>query len=715
MRAIRVTTRTRSTSPSSRSISRSAAARRCRAASSPSSIRRRCASRARNRASLAPQRLDAAGRPLLDIVGRARCGARSGRERATEDASDDEPLRAAAHAGPRRPAPSTAAATRTEGAVPRRQARRCPQVDGARRDRRSRDVRRSAPRRACSSMPRLRSRRAATRSGALAPPVPDRRAGALPSPGGAQMSSADVGHGGRGLAGVGRGRARSGLGGAGTGTRPHPAARGRPCRLRDDSLAQQKTIGALQAACARPKAIATSTGFVYSLASAAVFFALLAAALWALRPRQRGRARWFEAQAQQQKRAAAAAAAAIVRRAPPRLRPRPGDQPAPVAMGRERPRLPAGDGAGDDRRPRSDDGARAAVALRAHGRSRRIGQRRRSDRDAGHCRRRRKADRPRAAGRVLRRPRPGRGGDRAARPRHLGEIGGGEPVALPAAARDPPAPRRSRRLRGRCASDFHDHFNAFAPEWSTDLQFGRSLEEYPQAMARLQALWPTPLHAMRTLDGLLFRRNEDDETFDFPAYRELLFLYSVARELAGRSRPTSARSTCSCRSTTRRPMHRRATTPGGASTSTSRGWPDDSRPEGLVIRRSAGQARRRPEPSAGAARPTRRRSERAQARQGEIERLVLLGEAEADDALLEAVGVERRQRNRRDADLASSASGRTSASPQVAHRRVVDALEVGALAGQQPQPRARQAGAEPVALGAGRTPAARGRCDGSAM
>ena len=81
--------------------------------------------------------------------------------------------------------------------------------------------------------------------------------------------------------------------------------------------------------------------------------------------------------------------------------------------------------------------------------------------------------------------------------------------------------------------DYHDNFDAFAPEWSTDMHLGRSLEEYPQAIACLQALWPTPLHAMRTLDGLLFRRNEADDAFDFPAYRELLFLYSIARELAG--------------------------------------------------------------------------------------------------------------------------------------------------------------------------------------
>ena len=37
---------------------------------------------------------------------------------------------------------------------------------------------------------------------------------------------------------------------------------------------------------------------------------------------------------------------------------------------------------------------------------------------------------------------------------------------------------------------------------------------------------------MHSLDGLLFRRKHDDQTFDLPAYRELLFLYSIARDLA---------------------------------------------------------------------------------------------------------------------------------------------------------------------------------------
>src|SRR4029079_14915718 len=65
-------------------------------------------------------------------------------------------------------------------------------------------------------------------------------------------------------------------------------------RLRDDSLAQRKTIGALQGRLRQAEGDRYLTGFVYSLAAAVLFFAALAAAFWALRPRQRRRARWFE-------------------------------------------------------------------------------------------------------------------------------------------------------------------------------------------------------------------------------------------------------------------------------------------------------------------------------------------------------------------------------------------------------------------------------------
>ena len=84
------------------------------------------------------------------------------------------------------------------------------------------------------------------------------------------------------------------------------------------------------------------------------------------------------------------------------------------------------------------------------------------------------------------------------------------------------------RIRDR----FNRRFNAYAPDWESDLQQGRSLVDYPDTVARLQGLWATPTRVMETLDASLFRRNKSDDTFDLPAYRELLFLYSIARDLA---------------------------------------------------------------------------------------------------------------------------------------------------------------------------------------
>ncbi len=84
------------------------------------------------------------------------------------------------------------------------------------------------------------------------------------------------------------------------------------------------------------------------------------------------------------------------------------------------------------------------------------------------------------------------------------------------------------RIRDR----FNRRFNAYAPDWEADLQQGRALVDYPDTIAQLQGLWAAPTRVMETLDASLFRRNKSDETFDLPAYRELLFLYSVARDLA---------------------------------------------------------------------------------------------------------------------------------------------------------------------------------------
>lgn len=91
--------------------------------------------------------------------------------------------------------------------------------------------------------------------------------------------------------------------------------------------------------------------------------------------------------------------------------------------------------------------------------------------------------------------------------------------------------RGEREPYDRIRERFNRRFNVYAPEWAVDPEQGLSLEGYPEVMRRLQDVWNRPSQAMELLDAALFRRNAGP-TFDVPAYRELLFLYSTARDLA---------------------------------------------------------------------------------------------------------------------------------------------------------------------------------------
>ena len=85
----------------------------------------------------------------------------------------------------------------------------------------------------------------------------------------------------------------------------------------------------------------------------------------------------------------------------------------------------------------------------------------------------------------------------------------------------------------RTRSRFNERFNAYAPAWAEGVQQGRGLEGYPGVVPRLCQVWGRPLDAMAELEALLFRKSRGD-LFDLPAYREVLFLYAVARDLFDR-------------------------------------------------------------------------------------------------------------------------------------------------------------------------------------
>ena len=82
------------------------------------------------------------------------------------------------------------------------------------------------------------------------------------------------------------------------------------------------------------------------------------------------------------------------------------------------------------------------------------------------------------------------------------------------------------------AKDFEQRFQALAPQWSQSLTRGRSLDASPSVIAHLQVIWSDPDAAMQMLRELLARGGGPGTPhFDLPAYRDLLMLYSVARDL----------------------------------------------------------------------------------------------------------------------------------------------------------------------------------------
>ena len=94
----------------------------------------------------------------------------------------------------------------------------------------------------------------------------------------------------------------------------------------------------------------------------------------------------------------------------------------------------------------------------------------------------------------------------------------------------------------RVQERFNAQFNGRAPTWASDMEQGRSLVDYPGVVERLQALWGEPARAMDVLEMSLVHLGPEADAFDLPAYRELLFLYAVARDLSDRAerrRPAS--------------------------------------------------------------------------------------------------------------------------------------------------------------------------------
>lgn len=79
--------------------------------------------------------------------------------------------------------------------------------------------------------------------------------------------------------------------------------------------------------------------------------------------------------------------------------------------------------------------------------------------------------------------------------------------------------------------DFNELFNAKIPVFDLYSDSSPGLESYQGALSRIEALWPSP-KVLDIIEESIFRKPDtQDEVFDLGAYRELLLLYAVAKEI----------------------------------------------------------------------------------------------------------------------------------------------------------------------------------------
>lgn len=87
----------------------------------------------------------------------------------------------------------------------------------------------------------------------------------------------------------------------------------------------------------------------------------------------------------------------------------------------------------------------------------------------------------------------------------------------------------------RLRADFNRIFNAGAPQFDQYSDQSRGLEDYETAFGRIQALWPQP-RVLDVIEQSIFRDmgETEAEVFDLEAYRELLLLHAIAKEVIKR-------------------------------------------------------------------------------------------------------------------------------------------------------------------------------------
>lgn len=82
----------------------------------------------------------------------------------------------------------------------------------------------------------------------------------------------------------------------------------------------------------------------------------------------------------------------------------------------------------------------------------------------------------------------------------------------------------------RMREQFQARFNACVPDFAQFQHGGRTLEDYPEALAQIEALWSSP-EVLGVLDGFLFRdeQSPQGERFDLAAFGDLLLLLAIVQ------------------------------------------------------------------------------------------------------------------------------------------------------------------------------------------
>ncbi|MCE4557527.1 FimV family protein [Roseateles cellulosilyticus] len=92
--------------------------------------------------------------------------------------------------------------------------------------------------------------------------------------------------------------------------------------------------------------------------------------------------------------------------------------------------------------------------------------------------------------------------------------------------------RGDQQVFAELAKQFEARFRTHAPQWSQSLSRGRTLDTSPSVIAHLQVVWSDAASAMHMLQELVARgAGPGAPHFELPAYRDLLTLYSVSRDL----------------------------------------------------------------------------------------------------------------------------------------------------------------------------------------